>query len=131
MPTPGSIRSRMIRLASVVLAALSTMAAGNAESGRAIVVNRQVSACLLCHTGPFPEPHLQGNLGPSLAGVGSRLTTDELRLRLTTPPPGSIMPSYSATTGLNRVGKPWEGKPVMTPTQIEDVVAFLSTLKAP
>ena len=131
MPIPGSKRSRMKHSASVAVAALLTMGAGDAATGREIVMNRQVSACLLCHSGPFPDPHLQGNLAPSLADVGSRLTAGELRLRLTKPGPDSIMPSYSAVTGLNRVGSIWAGKPLLTPAQIEDVVAFLATLRAP
>ena len=131
MPMLGLKRSHMKRSASVALAALLTMGAGDATSGRAVVMNRQIGACLLCHSGPFPDPHLQGNLAPSLAGVGSRLTPDALRLRLTTPPPDSIMPSYSATDGRRQIGRQWEGKPVLTPSQIEDVVAFLSTLKTP
>ena len=131
MPMLGSKRSRMKRSASVVLAALVTMAAGDPATGRNIVMNRQLSACLLCHAGPFPNPHLQGTLAPSLAGVGSRMTADALRLRLTTPPPDSIMPSYSRVTGLNRVGKAWDGKPVLTPAQVEDMVAFLTALRVP
>ncbi len=131
MPMPGSKRSRTKRLASSALIALLTLGAGDASNGRTIVMNRQLSACLLCHAGPFPDPHLQGNLAPSLAGVGARLTLEELRSRLVKPGPDSIMPSYSATTGLNRVGSAWAGKPVLTPSQIDDVVAFLATLRAP
>ena len=131
MPMPGSTRSRTKHLASLSLAALVTMGAGDAANGRKIAMNRQVSACLLCHSGPFPDPHLQGNLAPSLAGVGSRLTADALRQRLTTPPPDSMMPSYATIAGRRQVGRQWEGKPVLTPAQIDDVVAFLTTLKAP
>jgi L-cysteine S-thiosulfotransferase len=107
---------------------------GNPARGRQIVENRQLSACLLCHSGPFPEPHLQGNVGPPLDGAGSRLTPGEIRLRLVDPAklnPDTVMPSYSAVDGLTRVGRPWQGKPVLTAQQIEDVVAFLATLRAP
>jgi sulfur-oxidizing protein SoxX len=107
---------------------------GNPERGRQIVENRQLSACLLCHSGPFPAPHLQGNVGPSLDGVGSRLTLGEIRLRLVDPAklnPDTVMPSYTAADGLTRVGKAWAGKPVLTAQQIEDVVAFLATLRTP
>ena len=82
MPMPGSKRLRMKRSVSLAVATLLTMAAGDVGNGRAIVANRQLSACLLCHSGPFPDPHLQGNLAPSLAGAGSRLTEAELRQRL-------------------------------------------------
>jgi sulfur-oxidizing protein SoxX len=107
---------------------------GSPERGRQIVENRQLSACLLCHSGPFPEPHLQGTVGPSLDGVGSRLTPGEIRLRLVDPAklnPDTVMPSYNAVDGLTRVGQAWHGKPVLTAQQIEDVVAFLATLRAP
>ena len=107
---------------------------GNPERGRQIVENREVSACLLCHSGPFPDPHLQGNVGPSLDGVGSRLTPGEIRLRLVDPAklnPDTVMPSYTAVDGLTRVGKGWAGRPVLTAQQIEDVVAFLATLRVP
>ena len=107
---------------------------GNPARGRQIVENRQLSACLLCHAGPFPAPHLQGNVGPPLDGVGSRLTGAEIRLRLVNPAklnPDTVMPSYSALDGLTRVGRAWTGKPVLTGQQIEDVVAFLATLRTP
>jgi sulfur-oxidizing protein SoxX len=107
---------------------------GDPARGRQIVENRALSACLLCHSGLFPEPHLQGNVGPPLDGVGSRLTTGEIRLRLVDPVklnPDTVMPSYSAVDGLTRVGRPWRGKPVLTGQQIEDVVAFLATMRVP
>jgi sulfur-oxidizing protein SoxX len=100
--------------------------------GRAIVANRQVGLCLLCHTGPFPEERFQGNLGPDLAGAGRRWSEGELRLRLVDPArmnPGSIMPSYQRTEGLERVAPALRGKPLLTPQQIEDVVAYLATLR--
>jgi L-cysteine S-thiosulfotransferase len=107
---------------------------GNPERGRQIVANRQLSACLLCHSGPFPEPHLQGNVGPPLGGVGSRLTEGEIRLHLVDPAtlnPDTVMPSYYAADGLTRVGRAWQGKPILSAQQIEDVVAFLATLRSP
>jgi L-cysteine S-thiosulfotransferase len=114
--------------------ALLTSQPGNPAQGRQIVENRQLSACLLCHSGPFPEPHLQGNIGPPLDGVGSRLTTGEIRLRLVDPAklnPDTVMPSYYTVDGLVRVARAWRGQPVLTAQQIEDVVAFLATLRSP
>ena len=105
---------------------------GNPARGRAIVVNRQVGLCLLCHTGPFPEEPLQGSLGPDLSGAGARLSAGQLRLRLVDSRrvnPATIMPSYYRTDHLARVGGPWRGKPVLTAQQIEDVVALLATLR--
>ncbi len=111
-----------------------TVTPGNPDTGRRIVEDRFLSACTLCHAGPFPTPHLQGTVGPSLAGVGSRLTADVLRDRLIDPRkanPDTVMPAYHISDGLNRVGGPWIGRPILTAQQIEDVVAFLETLVTP
>jgi len=105
---------------------------GDPARGRAIVVNRQRGLCLLCHAGPFPEERFQGNLATDLAGAGARWSAGELRLRLVDSQrlnPGTIMPSYYRTEGLARVGAPWRGRPVLAAEEIEDVVAFLGTLK--
>ena len=104
---------------------------GDAQRGRAIVANRQVGLCLLCHTGPFPEERFQGNLAPDLAGAGVRWSSGQLRLRLADARrlnPQSIMPAYHRTDGLQRVGAAWAGRPLLSAQQVEDVVAFLSTL---
>ena len=109
-----------------------TGVAGDPARGRVIVTSRQRGLCLLCHSGPFPEERFQGDLAPSLAGVGSRLSEGQLRLRLVDSrklDPGTIMPSYYRTNGLNRVGSAWRDKPVLTAEEIEDVVAFLATLR--
>jgi sulfur-oxidizing protein SoxX len=105
---------------------------GDAARGRAIVANRQVGLCLLCHTGPFPEERFQGNLAPDLTGAGSRWSAGQLRLRLVDARrlnPASIMPPYHQTEGLNRVGTAWQGRPILSAQQIEDVLAFLTTLR--
>ena len=105
---------------------------GDAARGRAIVLNRQVGLCLLCHSGPFPEERFQGNLAPDLRGAGTRWTEGQLRLRIVDSSrvnPATIMPAYHRTDGLVRVAPAWRGKPILTAEQIEDVVAFLTTLK--
>jgi sulfur-oxidizing protein SoxX len=107
---------------------------GDPTRGRQIVENRQVGACLLCHSGPFPDPHLQGTIAPSLEGVGSRLSAGQIRLRLIDARmvnPDTVMPPYYVTDGLHRVGHQWQGRPALNAQQIEDVVAFLTTLRAP
>jgi sulfur-oxidizing protein SoxX len=109
-----------------------TGAKGDPGRGRAIVGNRQVGLCLLCHSGPFPEERFQGNLAPDLRGSGRRWSEGQLRLRIVDPArinPATIMPAYHRSEGLVRVAPAWRGKPVLSAEQIEDVVAYLATLK--
>jgi sulfur-oxidizing protein SoxX len=104
----------------------------NIENGRRIVTERQSGLCVLCHSGPFPEARFQGDLATNLAGTGSRWNEAQLRLRIVDASqlnPQTIMPSYYRTHGLQRVGWQWRGQPVLSAQQIEDVVAFLKTLK--
>ncbi|MDP1567909.1 MAG: sulfur oxidation c-type cytochrome SoxX [Polaromonas sp.] len=105
---------------------------GDAARGRAIVASRQTGLCLLCHAGPLPEERFQGNLAPDLAGTGSRWSEGQLRLRVVDARrlnPQTLMPPYYQTDGLERVGSTWRGQPVLEAQQIEDVVAFLRTLR--
>jgi sulfur-oxidizing protein SoxX len=105
---------------------------GNAERGRAIVVNRQVGLCLLCHSGPFPQERFQGTLAPDLKGAGARSSEGQLRLRVVDASrlkADTIMPSYYRIDGLTRVAPAFQGRPVLSAEQIEDVVAYLVTMR--
>jgi sulfur-oxidizing protein SoxX len=105
---------------------------GDAARGRAIVGNRQVGLCLLCHTGPFPEERFQGNLAPDLNGAGARWSEGQLRLRMVDSKrlnPQSMMPSYYRADDHVRVASAWQGRTALDSQQIEDVIAFLRTLK--
>jgi sulfur-oxidizing protein SoxX len=109
-----------------------TGASGNPERGQAIVMNRQVGLCLLCHTGPFPQERFQGTLAPDLKGAGARSTEGKMRLRIVDASrlkPDTIMPPYYRVDGLERVAPAFVGKPILTAEQIEDVVAYLVTLR--
>jgi sulfur-oxidizing protein SoxX len=109
-----------------------TGTAGDPARGRAIVLSRQTGLCLLCHSGPFEEERFQGNLAPDLRGAGSRWSEGQLRLRIVDSAklnPASLMPSYYRTEGLFRVAAEYRGKPVLSAQQIEDVVAFLLSLR--
>ena len=104
---------------------------GDATRGRALVVDR-TSTCILCHSGPFPEQKFQGDLAPGLAGTGSHWSEGQLRLRLVDASslnPATIMPSYYRVEGLVRVGPAWRDKPILSAEQIEDIVAYLVTLR--
>jgi sulfur-oxidizing protein SoxX len=108
-----------------------TGAPGDSVRGRALVLER-TSTCILCHSGPFPEEKFQGDLAPSLAGSGSRWSAGQLRLRLVDASrlnPATIMPSFYRVDGLDRVAPAWRGKPILTAGQIEDIVAYLATLR--
>jgi len=109
-----------------------TGTAGDPVSGKKVVLDRHVGLCLLCHSGPFPEERFQGELAPSLAGAGARLSAGQIRLRIVDSSrvnPNTIMPAYFRTENLQRVAPAHRGKTVLTAGQIEDVVAFLVTLK--
>ena len=108
-----------------------TNARGDVARGRALVVERS-STCILCHSGPFPEQKFQGDLAPDLSGSGSRWSEGQLRLRLVDASrlnAATIMPSYYRVDGLDRVGTTWRGKPILSAEQIEDIVAYLITLR--
>ena len=106
-------------------------ARGDPARGRAIVADRRVGLCLLCHSGPFPEERFQGDLAPDLRSA-ARLGEGGIRARIVDPRranPESIMPAYFRTEGLTRVAPAYRGKTLLTAEQIEDVVAYLLTLK--
>lgn len=130
--TPAAAQTLSYAVVDDAISASLTGVPGDAANGRAIIVNRQLGLCLLCHTGPFPDERFQGNLAPSLSGAGLRWSEGQLRLRLVDASrlnAASIMPAYYRTTGLNRVTSTVQGKPLLTTQQIEDAVAFLRTLK--
>ena len=105
---------------------------GNPGRGRLIVRDLARASCLICHSLPIPEEPDHGNVGPSLAGVGSRYTTGQLRLRLVNPKainPQTLMPSYYRVEGLYRVWEPYRDQPIYSAQQVEDVVAYLAQLK--
>lgn len=101
--------------------------------GRALVADHTRSLCLLCHAAPIPEARFHGTIAPDLAGAGSRWSTAQLRQRLVNPQqinPDTVMPSYFRTDHLRQVAPAWRDRPILSGNDIEDVVAYLSTLKS-
>ena len=109
-----------------------TDAAGDPDRGRKIAINRKQGNCLACHILPIPEESFHGETGPDLHGVASRYTAGELRLRIVDPKtvnPATLMPAFYRHNGLHRVAKKFQGKTILEAQQVEDLVAYLMTLK--
>ncbi|HXX82405.1 MAG TPA: sulfur oxidation c-type cytochrome SoxX [Casimicrobiaceae bacterium] len=109
-----------------------TSSAGDPARGRALLVARDSANCVLCHAVPDPAMRVAGDLGPALDGVGARLTAAQLRLRVVDMrrvDPRTIMPSYYRIEGLTMVADAYRGKPILSAQEVEDVVAYLATLR--
>lgn len=105
---------------------------GDSEQGRRLVLDRERGDCIVCHAMPLPERQFHGTVGPPLDGVGSRYTAGELRLRLVDSKvfnPQTVMPAYYKVEGLYQVLERYQGKSILTAQEIEDVVAYLLTLR--
>jgi sulfur-oxidizing protein SoxX len=106
---------------------------GDAVRGRALVRDRSVGNCLICHNAPEPAERFMGEIGPDLAGIGSRLTPAQIRLRLVDESllnPKTVMPPYYRIDRLSRVAERYRGKPVLDAQQVEDVIAYLASLRS-
>ena len=106
--------------------------AGDADRGRALVLARESANCVLCHALPDPGVRFSGNVGPPLGGVARTLSVAQLRLRVVDNMrvnPKTIMPSYYRVDGFDRVATAYRGRPILDARQVEDIVAYLATLK--
>ena len=106
--------------------------AGDPVNGKKLATNRKKGNCLACHSMPIPEQAFHGNIGPNLKGISSRYSEGELRLRIVNPKvlnSETIMPAFYKADGFNRVMKKFVGKTIITAQEVEDIVAYLMTLK--
>jgi len=105
---------------------------GDPKRGKTVVIDRDSGNCLACHQMPIPEEPMHGTVGPPLTGVGSRLSEAQLRLRVVDEQrvnPNTIMPSfYRRPSSYNRPHPAFRST-VLTAQEVEDVVAYLMTLK--
>ena len=105
---------------------------GDAKKGRATAINRKKGNCLACHILPIPEQPFHGEIGPDLNGVAGRYTAGEIRLRIVNPTiinEDTIMPAFYKKDGFHRVLKKFVGKTIVSAQDVEDMVAYLMTLK--
>ncbi|MCB1773178.1 MAG: sulfur oxidation c-type cytochrome SoxX [Gammaproteobacteria bacterium] len=106
---------------------------GDALRGRAIAADGHAGNCIACHQMPIPEADFHGTVGPPLHGVGGRYTAAQLRLRIVDEQavnPMTIMPGfYRDPARANRIADDWFGRTMLTAQQVEDLVAYLVTLK--
>ena len=120
------------KISGDAISASLTGSHGDAARGRTIVANHNTGLCLLCHSGPFPEDKFQGTMAPDLAGAGARWSEGQLRLRIVDAGKfnaATIMPPFYRVDRLARVPPAFRDKPVLTAVEVEDVVAYLMTLK--
>ncbi|MDD8022044.1 MAG: sulfur oxidation c-type cytochrome SoxX [Paracoccaceae bacterium] len=116
-----------------------TGTAGNAEEGSKIVANRALGNCVACHVISANSADFQGNIGPTLDGAADRWSEAQLRGIVVDAKhtfPDSVMPGMFKTGPYIRPGDAYTGKaapadlpPILTAAQVEDVVAYLLTLK--
>lgn len=122
------------------VAASLTGVAGDAANGAVVMKTKSKGNCIACHAvSALNDAPFHGEVGPELDGVGDRWTSAELRGILSNAKitfDGTVMPAYYKVDGFIRPGNAYTGKaadgalsPLLSAQDIEDVVAFLSTLK--
>ena len=105
---------------------------GDPANGRKLAINRKQGNCLACHVLPIPEQPFHGDVGPDLSETGGNLSEGEIRLRIVDSKvlnPDTIMPAFYRNDGFERVLKKFQGKTMLSAQQVEDVVAYMMTLK--
>lgn len=105
---------------------------GDIERGRDVLIKADKGNCILCHAVPEPSVRFSGDIGPPLHGVGTRLSVAQIRFRIIDASrlnPDTVMPAYHRSENLKRVAPQFQGLPILKPQEVEDLVAYLSSLK--
>jgi sulfur-oxidizing protein SoxX len=130
----GAIKPADVKVVDGAVAQSLTGQPGDPAEGRKWFLGRKLGNCLACHTikDLAKEPY-HGEVGPPLDGVAGRWSEGELRAIVVNSKealsPETIMPGFYRDYGLHRVAEKFQGKTILTAQQVEDVVAYLMTLK--
>lgn len=104
---------------------------GDPAKGKKWAIAGRLGHCIACHVMPVDQPYM-GEVGPSLVGVASRYTAGEIRMLIVNPKvvnEDTMMPAFYKADGFHRVRKAFVGKTMLSAEQVEDIVAYLLTLK--
>lgn len=125
----GRLMTCTLPLLFVISAPASTQ---DAVRGELVLRDMRQASCLICHSISGLDEKDQGAIGPSLDGVADRLNADELRQRIVDARalnPDTMMPPYFSSEGLFDVGREWAGQTIYSAQDVEDVLAYLLTLR--
>ena len=129
----GEVKPMAVAFADGAVEASLSGQAGDAENGRKVFTNRKQGNCLACHeNADIPEQPFHGEVGPTLDGVADRWSEGELRGIVSNAKmmfEDTIMPAFYIDAGYTRPLEKFDGKSILTAQQVEDVVAYLLTLK--
>ncbi len=126
-----SVHAGEYKIVNSTIPASLTGKAGDPANGMKLAISKKKGNCLACHVMPIPKQQFHGEIGPSLNGVASYMSEGEMRLRLVDPKvlnPDTIMPSF-LKVAKNRVLKKFQGKTILKAQEVEDIIAYLKTLK--
>ena len=105
---------------------------GDPARGKAVFLDRDLGHCVLCHQVKSLDVPFQGNIGPDLSNVGLRLSRKVLLNKIIDPSlsnPETTMPAYHRTSGLTQVQGEFRDKPILSREEVDDLVAYLQTLR--
>lgn len=130
----GTVAPDDAKITDGALATALTETPGDAANGGKVFANRKLGNCLACHiNADMPTEGFHGEIGPALDGVASRYSDAELRAIIVNSKAvfgeDTLMPGFYRTSGLNRVAGKFADKPILSGQQVEDVLAYLLTLK--